>query len=111
MVDDAVVSKPIIGARVLATAMRNIEPKSHAFMSEGIPTTACSIRWPYLRLRDGLRFLRVGFLLKPDVFGGVVVSIRLCVLSYTCEDCASFDIITEWIVREIILTMLKLQVT
>ena len=72
-------SNPITGPSIFAAAMRNIEPNIHAFASSGIPASGLK---PDLRgadLRPLMRFLCLGFLLKPVAFGGVVASIRLYV--------------------------------
>ena len=69
----------------MATSTRNMEAKNHAFASAGIPAqVSClpNILRPVADLRLRERFLFLGFLSKPEVFGGVGFSITvICVLS------------------------------
>lgn len=71
------------GARSLAAAMRNIDPNSHALASAGSSSIGLlpGLRLRILRLRSDLPLFDLGFLLKPDAFGGVVISMRLYVFT------------------------------
>lgn len=93
------------GARSLAAAMRNIDPNSHALASAGSSSIGLlpGLRLRVLRLRSGLPLFDFGFLLKPDAFGGVVISMRLYVFYVRLiEDCTSFAIITEGIMKMVV---------
>lgn len=71
------------GARSRAAAMRHIDPNSHALASAGNSSIRLlpGLRLRVLRLRSGLPLFDFGFLLKPDAFGGVVISMRLYVFT------------------------------
>ena len=85
--------------------MRNIDPNSHALASAGSSSIGLlpGLRLRVLRLRSDLPLFDLGFLLKPDAFWGIVISMRLYVFTLDLSRIVlRFAIITEGIMKMVV---------